>query len=328
MTILRASFWRTVWIAIRRSGKDKRSRALVIRTVARVVLLGYAVAAIWLVVVNDTESAILVAVIGVASVIAFLWARWIMPSDDSAGGFIAQGLRDYLDQRALILATLLTRAGSEVYLSQNEMPRGKQVITRQTQNEILRKNNLWEKLEPDEVELMSSPDGSWTDQQRILSRAWCEQLRLLRWTLGIDAEIAPLMLMPVLDFNVARGLLESGQPLGKPQTLETWTLRKERDTAHAYLARLVAEMHSRGLAQPADSDGWSANFREQLVGASKDLLVGAKTVAELDDQTVTVLCATAWARYQYAAYLVELLSNAQAFPFAKWMVAMSSQPQA
>jgi hypothetical protein len=36
-------------------------------------------------------------------------------------------------------------------------------------------------------------DGQWTTEQQNEVATWCEQLRLLRWTFGIDAELMRLL---------------------------------------------------------------------------------------------------------------------------------------
>ncbi len=117
---------------------------------------------------------------------------------------VSPGILLYLDERTAILASLLSRGASEIYLEHNELPLGAEIVTRQIQNTLLTQKGLWEKLDPTEKALASAADGRWTAEHRAEVRIWCEQLRLLRWTLGIDAELVPLAHNPQLDFSLAQ----------------------------------------------------------------------------------------------------------------------------
>src|SRR5262249_30631111 len=137
-----------------------------------------------------------------------------------------------------------------IYLMSHELQEGAEVITRQVQNEALRRLGLWEKLEPGEMLLASAADGKWTEEQRVQVLTWCEYLRLLRWTLGIDAELIPLAHCPRVDYTLGRDILQLKDDLSRlaSGTLRpSWDLRGQRDTALAYFARIVSELSSRSL---------------------------------------------------------------------------------
>jgi hypothetical protein len=91
-------------------------------------------------------------------------------------------VRSYLEERALIVASLLARGAGEIYLGRHQVPEGRQVITRQVQNSLLRGAGLWDKLEQPEADLAGAPDGLWTVEQQNYVPVWCEQLRMMRWT--------------------------------------------------------------------------------------------------------------------------------------------------
>lgn len=71
-----------------------------------------------------------------------------------------------MEERALIIASLLARGSSEIYLQHYELAQGMEVITRQVQNSFLRDTGLWEKLEQPEADLASAADGLWSVEQQ------------------------------------------------------------------------------------------------------------------------------------------------------------------
>ena len=152
---------------------------------------------------------------------------------------VAPSVRTYLGERAVIIASLLARGASEVFLKQHDLPPGAHVLTRQTQNTLLRRLGLWEKLERSENTLASLSDGLWTTEDWSEFITWCEQLRLLRWTMGIDTELIPLAHNPQLDFSLVHHPLQN-KVLPKPDKLfrYSWDLRIERDTASEYFCGL------------------------------------------------------------------------------------------
>jgi len=232
----------------------------------------------------------------------------------------------YLDERAAILASLLSRASSEVYLEHNQLPPGAEIVTRQIQNTLLRQKGLWEKLDPTEKALVSAADGLWTAEHRAEVLVWCEQLRLLRWTLGIDAELVPLAHNPPVDFSLAQYRLQGTEIAQSGKRIRaSWDLRGEQDIALEYFARVVAELKGRALiADSAELDGWADEFREKSLGASVDYVVGPKTIGDLNEGPLRLLGILAHARSEYAGYLVELLSGGDVVPFAEWSATRST----
>ena len=92
-----------------------------------------------------------------------------------------------------------------------------------------------------------------------------------------------------------------------------------RDAAVEYLARVVAELKTRGhLAEDPDLNGWADEFRAKVFGPSSDYLAGAKTIAELDDQALRLIGSFAATRERYATYLVDQLNAVHPTPFAVW----------
>ncbi len=330
MTLLRKTFWKDVWISLLRSPYDARARSFVFRLLLAIAfVISYGFYLIWM----------------------FTQDRYtiVMLLPGFAGGFLMRGLarrhgsytaqisianhlsanipfvvnasvRGYVAERARIIAALLDRAGSELYLRNHEIPDGSEIVARQRQNQLLLKAGVWEKLERSEVELLSLPDRAWSQEQCNMSVVWCEQIRLLRWTLRLDAEIMPLAHFPPLDFTLAKLPGEVGET-DTPMLLPS-DLRAERDIAKAYLVRLIAESTARKLTLfTPQMEEWSAEFRSAVAGPSTDFLIGTRTVNDLKDREVGFFLGTSNARYDYTAYLVEVLGSETPFPHSNWKIA-------
>ncbi len=233
---------------------------------------------------------------------------------------MSQAVRDYLGERALILASLVARAASEIYLQYAELGLEVEVVMRQTQNAILRKVGLWDKIGPAERTLVFLADGQWATEQQNEVVTWCEQLRLLRWILRIDAELTPLAHFPRTNFLLGRDLLAQNVLVRQSKRmLNSWDVRVERDIALAYTARVIAELNARGMiATDPQLEGWADQLREASLGASKDYVAGRKTIGDLNDEELRMLGITATARQRYAAYLVEQLSSENPTSFSSW----------
>jgi hypothetical protein len=146
------------------------------------------------------------------------------PSHAQLGTQQQPKIRLYMSQRAAILSAIASRAAGEISIGPGEVRSGDQAAVRGTVNQVLRARDLWSHLEPREQKLLSAATGSWSSSEKNRFPEWCEQLRLLRWTLGIDAELTPLAHDPGPDSGLAAGLLESEPPVFRRQnTVEIWS---------------------------------------------------------------------------------------------------------
>ena len=217
-------FWKNYWIALQRSRKDLRARQLALRvTFLLVYLAGLMVFYVIPVIVfirRDPVQGVwtagfYVVIMASGSIAAFLIRRSHRRDDEllsisftekrrpaSTTDAVSPAVQDYLVRRILIIAAMLARAGSEVALRKNEADPERTVVTRQTLNGRLRTEGLWDLLEPNEADLMRVSDGDWPEEHLTHAMGWCEQLRLLQWTLGIESEITPLSYFPTVDFGL------------------------------------------------------------------------------------------------------------------------------
>lgn len=185
---------------------------------------------------------------------------------------------------------------------------------------MLRKGKLWDQLEPGEADLLCAADGAWTSEQKNNMHSWCEQLRLLRWTLGLDADILPLAHVPKPDVSLTVGLLNPEQLLVRCKYIrEIWEIRRERDLASEYTARIISELMKRGLLDSDSADGSFEPLLQARQDPSTDVIAGVKTVGELDDSALRSLGSTAVARLRYAEYLMEQLESQTRMPHMEWL---------
>ena len=231
----------------------------------------------------------------------------------------ANSVRTYLEQRALIISAMLQRAGAEIALKQIELPPGEELIARQLQNTFLRERGLWDKLEPHERALATVADREWSLQDTHLAADWCEQLRLLRWVLGVDSELTPLAHEPRLDFKLPQKLLQEPYAVSGGATRASWELRADRTVTSNYLVRAVAELKLRGLIEyDRATEPWVEKVRRDFGDPSRDMLAGVQAVGELSDQDLWILNGLAGARCEYAEYLMEQLDASEPMRFSEW----------
>ena len=135
--------------------------------------------------------------------------------------------------------------------------------------------------------------------------------------LGIDAELVPLAHNPQPDFSLAQYKLRGATVAQSGKRIRTsWELCGEKDIAFAYWARVVVEFKGRALiADRSELDAWADDFREELLGASVNYLVGPETIGDLDEGRLRLLGLIAHTRF---GYLAGLLSRADALTFAEW----------
>jgi hypothetical protein len=344
MAFWHRNFWRGWSIIIRRSKVDKRARAVLVKVgLSLAYIVGWL---LWAYHGVSTESelfrnaAFYGLLFGSAGIVVFVLRRSFQRRDvlltESVTGTshdvrgvtndVASSVREYLEERAMILSSLVARAASEITIQNGGVPPDAQVVTRQNQNEFLRRNGLWNNLERDEKDLVSTPDGVWTVDQHLKITAWWEQLHLLRWVLGIDSALVPLVYFPRIDSPLVREMVkQQAKRTRHRRLLRSWDVRSELDEAEQYAARLLAELKERSLI-PCDpaTDAWVDEVRRICLGPSEDLIAGEKTVGELSDEDLTYLYRVAFERERYAAYLVEQLNADHPLSFATWLLDIDS----
>lgn len=331
------NFWRYYWIALRRSRKDTRARKFFLRaSFWMFYMVCWATSEFFIFRRSSTNLWIPIgdsALLGIAGIVV-LWIRRSHRRQDQMFTYsftdvkpinvsrsAKDQLRAYLIDRAAITAALLMRASSEWCLQNKELPSEIEIITRRVQNDLLRREGLWNSLEPEELTLFLSADGHWSEEQQGDVIAWCERLRLLRWTLGYDASLFRLGHFPRVDASIAKGIVERRQEFFKgKEMLAAWDVRVERDTATGYLIQCIAEiMERKQWSNLSEELGeWAHDVRKDVYGPSTDVIAGIQTLGEMDDATLSTFFSTVEARREYSSYLVDLLGGEPLLTFDDW----------
>ena len=183
MSLWQREFWQTYWIAVRRCRTDSRARQVVIRTSIRLLILPLYLV-FWIIVFGRSESSLWIIMFDglalAAAVLVVMALRKSHRREDALFSFVSSAMqerarnddtesavRHYLLERTIIVATLLARAASESFINSKHIPDGIVVVTRQTQLEDLRKQELWGKIKTEEGDLLRTADGHWTSEQLI-----------------------------------------------------------------------------------------------------------------------------------------------------------------
>ena len=327
MSLWQKEFWLTYWVAIRRCRKDSRSRQIVIRTTVRLLILPLYFCILGITLAQSGDSLWIIVFDCLILSCAFLIVMAFRKSHQREDALlrlspttkrqviddelIPKDVKQHLTNDAVIKAALLARGLSESFLKTKELPDNISIETRRNLIESLRKHNLWDKLDVEERDLLHIADGHWTWEQIHLLASWCEQLRLLRWVLGLDARIVPLALFPKPDASLVTEIINKGGALFASKTvLATWDIRLERDIARTYFLRCLAEQQSRGLfGGPPEFVQWAQNVQAELASPSQDILVRAKAISELDTDDLAYLRAIAITRYEYSNSLLSKLAG-------------------
>lgn len=233
---------------------------------------------------------------------------------------IAPAVRDYLIQRMFILKCLVIRGHGELFARAGVLPPDLDHIVRELMNSFLRERGVWGSLEPDELQLMADTQGSWPIESIQRLTAWCEQARVLRWTLRIDDRISSVTQFPRQDLQLmsASFRLQSDTPV-PTDILTPWDLRYERDRAKLYTAYLLVEAGVRGqLSEVPEMERCADQLRREHLDVPRDLIAGETTLPEFKSEHLCSLLQSAWERAFYAEYLMDLLRSTTPFCFSSW----------
>src|SRR5262245_24308581 len=150
MSLLSCGFWKSYWIALRRTRKDKRARSISLRiTFWLANLVAYILFVVFMEVNTASSQGVWNAVFyafifGTGTIAAILMRRWHRKQDELLNTSLtgraplrpqdfadaSREVRFYLEERALIIASLLARAAGEIYLQHHQIAEGAEVVTR------------------------------------------------------------------------------------------------------------------------------------------------------------------------------------------------------
>jgi hypothetical protein len=315
----RKDAWRALWIALRRSPRDKKARFQLIRLALSLVLFG-----LWLTYyvflfhgyslnfgrTGDAVMAVLLIAIVTLITVPPICDRLEKRSKERASPSVSPELKKALFREACLLATLLQRLSSEKYL-EKEIPPEVNIITRRVLLDRLSALGLREGLEPWLLDLLLAPDGHWTIEQKQRARYAWECLYVFRWALGMD-QLPELTSVPKYKLADAQSLCEIKHP-EKLCVLPSWDLRPARNVAGTFFHRCWAELLARRQVS-TDDDGQmerALEFRAQIQeeGYTADYIVGGRTITELKTDFLFFIATRAYYRWQLLSLLVSVTAE-------------------
>lgn len=319
--IFSQEFWRTFWVALRRSRRDRRDLKLVLRLTATVLAFvlyyGYL---IWTARAGFDQGTLFIILGAIFFVVTALVVRWMANKLDERQSrkesdlATNKTLRNRLASDGFALSVLLSRAGSEQMLREKILPPGIEVVTRRFHIDQLRKLDQWDQLPARVRDSLLFPDGHWPQELIISLRRSFEVLRCIRWVLRIDQTLQPLTHFPAMNYKAGEELI------GKPDRLfasvgmlETWDIRIERNNADVFFSRCYAEAIGRGMINNDDKStkSWAIDVYDSARNLeTRDMLVGYETVGELSEATLRYIMETAFHRYTTLQLIIDLAEGA------------------
>jgi hypothetical protein len=323
--LLRRATWTEAWLSLRRAGKDKRARkhlfALSLVVLTPVFLIAYLA---WLVGTG--------AIFFVPFVIPVIWlirrghknqdttTLRIAPAPEpvAAGLTDAQrrAIRQHLATLAVVYAVFLDRAGSETFLKHNEIPSGKEVLSRRMHLELLKKIGAWERLAQADREALIEADGNWEWPRINQTALSIEPLRLLRWILQVDSFLPLVGQQMQVDYRLAHELVvEPGKVLEGRALASVAAMETGRDAARSFLFRCIAELISRGCHEARNEEirKWATEASSSMRGnQDEDLLLGEHLVSEASDDEVRWAATLSRARASFLEWTIAVLEGTAA----------------
>ena len=321
----RATFGRNTWLqarlSLKRAHKDSRARKYLLAVVVLLLIPVLVIAYLFFLVGTG-------AIFFAPFVIPVLW--WIRRKNrtenpaffsisprtldqQSTDQEEAGSLREYLARLALVYAVFVDRAVSEDFLKKNEVPGGREVISRRLHLEALKRSGNWERLSQKDRDLLIDADGSWDWQQIHTLALSNEPLLVLRWVLRLDFYLSLIGSPSQVDTRLAREIIENpGALLKKQDLVDTSEIESARDSARFYAARCFAELVSRGdhEAENEEMKSWAEDAASELSGKqSVDMLLDGKLVSEAGVEQVRWALALAHKRADFLDWLIPLIEG-------------------
>lgn len=225
-------------------------------------------------------------------------------------------VRSYFATLALVFAVFLDRASSEAFLKQNEVPEGREVVSRRTHLELLKTIGAWDRLAQADRDAMIDADGKWEWPKIHRAAMAVEPLRLLRWILRVDFYLPLVGQQLEIENKLAHELVHTPDKVLKGGELATVAmLETGRDSARHFVMRCVAELISRGCeeAKTDEIKQWATKTAASLSGdQNADFLLGGKLVSEAPEDHVRWAMSLSRTRAEFLQWAIGVLDGSVA----------------
>jgi len=236
-----------------------------------------------------------------------IFATWRARSLDRSMPAVERELKIALHREMCLLATLMDRFSSELFL-EKELPPDIRVVTRRVLLDRLRDIGLRDELDGPFLDILLAPDGHWTVEQKSRARHAVECFSVLRWVLGLG-ELRGLTVDPKYDLRTTAAVLAVREPerlLVRP----SWDLRLARDSTDLFLTRCWIELLARKAVMAFSEEDVEKAIRALTLikeeGSQHDYLVGTHTISEIETPGVGFLFNRALVRFRLLSLLVEI----------------------
>jgi hypothetical protein len=233
----------------------------------------------------------------------------------SPSGEEIQRIRKHFAEQMLLLAVMVDRAGSEGFLKEKTIPEGMEVLSRRMHIDLLRKQNLWDRMPPEDREAVSIADGHWDRSMIHCVALEAEPLRLLRWILRLDFYLPAVGQCMRTDYTMASDLVKAPEDAFQGDKLiDLQTLNNGFDAAEQTFARCIAEGIHRGYYEPRDQEAaaWATGVVKRLGGDQhEDVVLGSVLVSEASEEEVRWATELASRRRSFLAWVRALLRGEQ-----------------
>lgn len=206
--------------------------------------------------------------------------------------------RPHVVSLLLRCAVLVDRAGGEFLVKAGKLAPEHYGLHRRRTLDIARADDTWATFSEKEQALLLSAEGSWADGDVWRSLDYIEDVRSLRWTLGMDSGLVPLEFVE-LDLTPALRITTDIRTLSGNICLPPWEIRPARDNARLMLNRCMGEGLRRGFYNHDDIETKTtlSDLAGELASTpSEDLLIGAETVATASEEKIRFVTITALRR--------------------------------
>ncbi|WP_157477248.1 hypothetical protein [Granulicella tundricola] len=213
------------------------------------------------------------------------------------------GHREVLKTLMLQVAALVDRAGGEALTRGGHVKGSHAGACRRRTLDLAQRPELWEGFSEDERGLLLAQEGGWAWETVWPMVVRAEDVRALRWVLGMDRILVPLEylkpdLRPVVEVTSKPEMAEG------TVCLPAWELGQALRLAQAMVSRCVVEGVKRGFLtemEPEVRAEYVSMAEELGENESEDLLIGSATVGTADTAKVQWVAQAALRR----AYVLE-----------------------
>lgn len=320
--LLRKATWRETWDSLKRAHKDRRARkhlyviaAMVLAPLVcafylawlvgsgAVLLAPFVIPALWLIRrANRSKEPVELKISAPAE-----------PVQQELSGERQAEICNYFAHLGLAYAVFLDRAASEAFLKRNRLPEGHQVVSRRIHLELLRANEVWERLAQPDREAMIAADGNW-DWIAINRLALAiEPVRLLRWILRLDFYLPLVGKQMQVDSRLAHELVEHpDKVLQAKQLASVEMMQTGLNSARQFVVRCVAELIARGVHEPANEEmrAWATKASSAVSGdQNEDLLIDGVLVSEASEERIRWAASLAQRRADFLKWTIEVVEG-------------------